>query len=256
MHTPILTQFTPAHRVLYEKHFLATLLAGIEVRAVQSDLAGPGDFASPEYHACVMNKLPIILRAMESARDGETFVWSDVDIQFFDFSMGELEETLARSAEGMHFLQQEGVVWSDGHREFNSGFFIFRRSEKMRAFFQATLEMMRGKECPYDQHVMNRMLAQQPWIEWDCLSRRYYARTHGFPPPRDAILHHATRSLKNSVQAKIEQMRLVRQAVTGGPLARFSACAQVALEKGPVQVVAAGLRRVFPARAASPPAQL
>jgi len=205
----------------------------------------------------VMNKLPIILRALDEERDQKDgmLVWSDVDIQFFDFSMPDLEETLARSGKDALF-QQEGVVWADGHREFNSGFFIFRRSEKMRAFFQAALEMMRGKECPYDQHVMNRMLAQQPWIEWDCLSRRYYARTHGFPPPRDAILHHATCSLKNSVQAKIRQMRLVRQAVTGGALARFSACAQVALEKGPAQVVSAGLRRVFPARAASPPPQL
>ncbi len=101
----------------------------------------------------------------------------------------------------------------------------------MQRFFEEVLTRMEKKGSPDDQFVINDVLAEGYPLRWDLLPDRYYCRTLGFPPPKGIVLHHATMTFRNSIPGKIEQLKLVRLAETGGLSGRAWACAVMGTRK-------------------------
>ncbi|MDB6174718.1 MAG: hypothetical protein JWL59_4029 [Chthoniobacteraceae bacterium] len=231
------TQYTPAHEVLYRNFFLATLPKGTRVEAEAVSQSGAGDLYSPEWHFCVTNKIRILLRAI-AANPGELFMWSDVDVQFFDFRVEVLQKEMEERKLDCLFLR-EGIVLPSGHRDANTGFFICRSSDVTRRFFEQVLQRMESVERPNDQTFINGLLDEGFPLQWDLLANRYYCRSLGFPPPRGLALHHAT--MTNSVSDKIRQLQLVRMAETGGITGRAWATGIMGMRK---------IKRIFAMRTA------
>lgn len=202
----LLVVVSESHRVLYENWFLPGLPGDARRHTRWIDTKGKGDYSSEDWKSGVMAKLGFV-REFCLGHPDEVFVLSDVDIQFFaGFGFDRLMQTLESSGRDILFQKER----SDGAcMEVNTGFFIARATPWVAALVGEALETgSRGGE-QNDQILINSILARGPGRErWGHLPPVYYARSHGFPPPRGMLLHHA--NMTNSVAEKIGQLRRLR----------------------------------------------
>jgi len=193
--------YTPAHGVLFTDYFLPSVPRVFSVIPFKLEIQGAGDFLSREFIECICRKLDLILRSIRE-NDGDVIVWSDIDIQFVDVRPEILLEQL-----GEHDIafQREGRKVTD----INSGFLICRCHPRVAAFFARVKERLRQSMSTNEQYVINDLLREGGAdVSWTYLPITYYARTHGWPPPRDLVLYHANATPgKNGVQKKIRQFR-------------------------------------------------
>ena len=75
--------------------------------------------------------------------------------------------------------------------------------------------MLEKEEVKNEQSIINLMLGRLD-VRFTTLDGHFYARTHGFPPPRDLWMHHASWTM--NVPDKIRQLDRVRRIVKGGAL--------------------------------------
>jgi hypothetical protein len=70
-----------------------------------------------------------------------------------------------------------------------------------------------------EQMVVNDLLAQEdPDLAWSTLPPGFYARTHGWPPPRDLSIYHANYTAgAGGLERKLKQFREVRFLRKYGP---------------------------------------
>lgn len=193
--------FTPAHRVLFDDYFSPTVPSEFSVRANKLEIAGAGDFLSSEFLDCIRQKMELILRSI-AENAGEVIVWSDVDIQCFRLTPAELVEHLG---DRDIVFQREGKTVSD----VNTGFFVCRCNASTTAFFQRVRDGLQENRATNEQYFINDLLSEpNPGITWGYLPLSFYARTHGWPPPRDLAIYHANATAgANGVQRKITQFR-------------------------------------------------
>jgi len=195
--------YTPAHEILYRDWFLPTVPAGFEVVPAEIDLTGPGDFLSREFIECIGRKVELILASLRE-NAGAAIIWSDVDIRFFALDGDALLAQL-----GAHDIafQREGKTVED----VNTGFFVCRCNARVEAFFEKVREGLRRNPATNEQYVINDLLKGGPGdISWTRLPLAYYARTHGWPPPKEMALYHANATPgKDGVALKIRQFREV-----------------------------------------------
>jgi hypothetical protein len=191
--------WTPAHQVLFDQCFAPSVPADFSLVSTTLEIAGRGDFLSAEFLRCIHEKIGLILASLRE-NGGELLVWSDIDIEFFNLSAARLAEEL-----GDHDIafQCEGARTPD----INSGFFICRSGERTVSFFERVLEELRKEPESNEQLVINRLLATRSVdLSWTRLPMRYYARTHGWPPPSDLALYHANATMgRDGVGQKIRQ---------------------------------------------------
>lgn len=152
------------------------------------------------YLATLTQKTELIA---QSVRDnlGDIIIWSDIDIQFFDFHPAEI--VLGMEGDQLDLLFQElkpGLGLACG------GFYAVRCSERTAEFFRRVVEVTRDQMNGFDQDAINLLLREGfSGVRHGFLPRRYYARIHGFVPPRDLALHHATCVTPGaSVQQKLD----------------------------------------------------
>lgn len=202
--------FTPAHEVLFRKIFLPSVPARFEVEPTEIALEGHGDFLSPEFLQCIKKKIDLVLKSITDHR-GEVIVWSDVDIRFFKISPDALESALG---------QREIVFQKESPRlsDVNTGFFVCRCTEPVSGFFHkvaADLERHGGEN---EQMVINRILREGSGdLSWGYLPASYYARTHGWPPPRSLALYHANYTKgADGVGQKLSQFQEMERIRQGG----------------------------------------
>ena len=194
--------FTPAHEVLYREYFRPTVPAGFTVEAIRMEISGAGDFLSAEFLRCISQKVDLILQSILD-HPGEVILWSDIDIQFFGVRPEDLLTQLSTHAI---------AVQREGHRiaQVNTGFFVCRCDEPARRFFEQIKEGLQQNPATNEQTVANILLAspQTASLAWTYLPFTYYARTHGWPPPRDLVMYHANETAgRRGVERKIRQFR-------------------------------------------------
>lgn len=193
--------FTPAHQVLFDDYFLPSVPDGFSVTPNRIAIEGAGDFLSPEFVQCIWQKVDLILETVVE-NFGGIIVWSDIDIQCFELSVADLASELGDSDVA---FQREGRNTTD----VNTGFIACRCNERTLAFFQKVKGALLQNPTTNEQHVVNELLrAGEPGIAWTHLPFTYYARTHGWPPPRRLALYHANGTMgSNGVWRKIQQFK-------------------------------------------------
>jgi hypothetical protein len=96
-----------------------------------------------------------------------------------------------------------------------TGFWIARTSPRLLEFFGRVLIRVGEQGRKSDQYAINSLLGVSD-VAWTYLPLNYYARTHGFPPPRDACIHHATETGKGGPDEKFRQLTRIHQMFHGG----------------------------------------
>jgi hypothetical protein len=209
---PILVTLSSAHEILYRNYFLPTLPAGFEVRV--RDLgrnASDGSYMSEEWQNAMLGKISHALDFCRESPEDSLFIVSDVDVQFFP-PFG--EDQFRRDFSALHCemaFQKERL--REGDREANCGFYAARNTPAVRALLQKALENLQADSVRNEQSAVNDLLGRD-LVRWNFLPPRYYGRTHGFPPPRDIVLHHASWTF--NIPQKIRQLDRVRRIVRGG----------------------------------------
>jgi hypothetical protein len=220
----ILIVTTASQLPLADGYFRATLpeTAGFTVRERALRLDGAGTFESHSWQSGVTAKLRWVLEYMGSTPAQTVFALSDVDIQFFPgISSAELARTLEDS--GADVLFQKEHRSTDSY-EVNTGFYVARNTAWFREIVEQALALCDSADVKNDQTAMNELLSMEDLgSRWGFLPFTYYARSQGFPPPGDIVLHHA--NFSGSVPEKIAQLRRVRGYVNGGTTERVRAIA-------------------------------
>jgi len=198
--------YTPAHEVLYREYFLPSVPGDFSVVPAEIGLEGPGDFQSAEYIEALGRKMGLIAASIRE-NPGEIIAWSDVDILFLDDGVAADLAGLIREAGCDILFQREGP----GYTFVNPGFLVCKASPPLAQFFEKVIELMKQRPGMNDQHVIIELLEEKQAFKWDYLPWRYYARTHGWPPPKEMAIYHANATPgKDGVAKKIGQFREVR----------------------------------------------
>lgn len=99
----------------------------------------------------------------------------------------------------------------------NTGFIVLRCSEIVRAFFIEVQNALQAHPQENEQMAVNRLLLSdsRSTLVWGYLPAGFYARTQGWPPPRQLALYHAnyTKGSDGIGQklAQFEEMEGIRQ---------------------------------------------
>ena len=223
----VLIVTTPSHSELAERFFRPTLPAAAEAVVLEKrlDVAGAGTFESRSWQTGVTGKLRYALEYLDSHPSDAVFVLSDVDIQFFPrFSAAALGGLLDNS--GLDVLFQKESK-STSSIEVNTGFYVAKSSPWLRSMLDDAIKVCDSTGV-HDQTAINSILdPAELHRRWGHLPLIYYARSQGFPPPTDILLHHA--NLTGSVEEKAGQLHRVRKYVTGGIVDKIVATVQEAV---------------------------
>ena len=94
MNAKIYACYSESHRPLLEHHFLPSIPAGFDVVLRRADqVCASGEYMSDKWGDAVRSKIELILEAIE--REATPFVFSDVDIRFYDFQPKDLVNDMA-----------------------------------------------------------------------------------------------------------------------------------------------------------------
>lgn len=197
--------YTPAHEILLRDHFAPSLPEDFELVAHSIPTPGRGDFLSPEFLECIRRKIDLVLISLRDHL-GEIILWSDVDIIFLRGSARDLATELQASGKDILF-QAEGKHTN----EVNTGFIVCRSSPAIISFFESVRDQLLHQPDKNEQWVANDLLPHSGELKWGRLSLDYYARTHGWPPPKSIRIYHANYTLgADGIGQKIKQFRELR----------------------------------------------
>ncbi len=209
-----LVVLSSAHEVLFRRYFKPTLPEGLHLEifdmgANRSD----GAYMSGEWQEAMCAKVRHVLDFCRRSPEGEPFIVSDVDVQFFPAFDAAGLLSLLDAAEGHLVFQRER--FREGDREANCGFYAGRNCAAVRDLLAASLDNLENDSIKNEQNAVNRMMRETGFC-YATLDGRFYARTHGFPPPRNLWAHHA--SWTTDICGKIAQLERVRRIIRGGSL--------------------------------------
>jgi hypothetical protein len=208
----IFTLYTPSHRSLFEEYFVTSLLMMREPRFVLESRYCPQECPAAEYNTAgweqtTLRKTEVFL---EAVGEGETFVYADCDVQFFDNCYDHLLAALG---------DFDIAFQSDGPHGFCSGFFISKVNARTRCLFEQTrlLHPAFGR----DQKAINSAIhlanavalpgdayftigSTNNWTNWNC---------EPVAAPDGILAHHANFTL--GVSNKRRLMDAVKESVMG-----------------------------------------
>jgi len=203
-----------AHEVLYRRYFEPTLPEGLRIVPLQlGDNQSDGSYMSKEWQDANCAKVRHALAFCRQAPEGEPFIVSDVDVQFFPAFNAERFLKYVDSLGCDLAFQRER--FREGDTEANCGFYTGRNTPAVRRLLESSLESLERDSVKNEQNAVNRMLGELR-ISYAMLDHRFYARTHGFPPPKDIWMHHA--SWTTTIPEKIRQLDRVKRIIGSGSL--------------------------------------
>ncbi len=141
------TTYSESHERLYRDWFLATLQDDFEIMARRLDQScESAEFYEKGWVKTVLNKIPLILEAIDSGPENSFFIFSDVDIQFFSPIQGEIRKLLSEQPSVDIFFQQDAIKDPSGKPNLCTGFFVCKANAKTRLFWTMVGARMREKE--------------------------------------------------------------------------------------------------------------
>jgi hypothetical protein len=210
----VLVVLSSAHEVLFRRYFRPTVPPGL--RLEMHDMGanqGDGAYLSEEWQEAMCAKVRHALDFCRRSADGVPFIVSDVDVQFFPaFDATTFLQVIDSTGCDLVFQRER---FREGDREANCGFYAGRNSAAVRDLLAASLDNLEGDPIKHEQNAINRMM-RETGFRYAMFDRRFYARTHGFPPPRDLWTHHATWT--SDIAGKIAQLERVRRIIRGGAI--------------------------------------
>jgi hypothetical protein len=235
--------YTSSHAPLVERWFLPTLPDEFDARLHRHEQIGEEHrYGSAEFNRATLLKVDAIAAACERL-DGEAFVFSDVDIQFFR----PLREELLAVLGDLDVAFQRNAL--DG--EINSGFLICRSGPRSLAFWREVRRLMLADPARHDQDAVNLLLQPGLWhvgraalrrvprlsplvrglsspyrtLRWTWLPDTYFCpglrsfqawtEASALELPPGIALHHANFCV--GVEAKMRQLAAVAAQVAAGP---------------------------------------
>lgn len=206
----VYTFFTDSHRV-FLPFFLDSFPfedgLNLEIKYFPQECEN-GEYHSNGWKKTMERKVEYILYSLENTNDGEYFIHSDIDIQFFGKIKNDLE-TLVKNTDKDILFQNDGI-------QVCMGFFICRKNEKTFNFFKKILSELHNHRD--DQYAANYFLNEMN-IFYDKLPERYYTIgiQHGvwdgnltdFYVPNDILMHHANFTV--GVDNKIKLLKLIKE---------------------------------------------
>lgn len=141
---------SPTHRPLTEDWFLATLPAGFRPDVSEAPQVCPtGEFRRDGWREQMNLKVGAILERLDTP--GEVFVFSDVDVRFFqDFSPAVALDLLGDDDMAFQIGGVEGRVCG--------GFFVLRVGDAVRELFERVAERLHTGTNPGDEEAINEEL--------------------------------------------------------------------------------------------------
>ncbi len=211
----LFTCLTPSHAKMFDAHFMATLPKefrgrNLNVRRFRQKCR-TGEFDTEGFYETCVQKVEFIIEVCKSEK--RPFVYSDVDVRFYSRCGADLEKLI----EGHDLAFQ----WDGPSGKFCTGFMVMRPSEKLTAFWQATLDCMKKRRA-LDQDAANEVIGKGAPVELDVipLPQRYWTfgrnDHHWVPglsvdPPLDLAMHHAnwTKGIPNKLLLLQEVQQVV-----------------------------------------------
>ena len=213
--------YTPSHEVLKDTFFLPSLQDDFEVIFEFCEQTSPSaTFMSEGWTQTTMRKVDLIIRAIEETW-GDFFIFSDVDIQFFQ----PMQDIIIGLMEGKDIIMQknnpEGVLCT--------GFFACRSNEKTLHLWKDVKKTMEKKQSHSDQISFNQCIKRNskknPYgVIWAYLPDTFFGggtltAYAGYlwkpgktlPIPQDIMMHHA--NWTQGILNKIAQLEYVRSEV-------------------------------------------
>ena len=218
-HMRLFCCYTRAHEILYRQVFLPSVPKGFPLHSTLIDEPGAGDFLSPEFLRCIRRKIEMVEASLQ-ATENELLAWSDVDIRLVNLSAEQLAGELANRGVDILFQRESPRI-----PDVNTGFFVCRPTDAVRSFFVRVRQQLDTDTAINEQMAVNRLLSILHKNElplWGSLPPSYYARTHGWPPPRHLMLYHANYTKgPHAVGQKLAQFTELDSILRGGSLARW-----------------------------------
>ena len=209
--------------MLKDEWFLKTLRDDWELNITYLEGLGGNWGTSEFFNVTSLKKLEYLIQIIKDNWNN-IIIWSDVDIQFF----GKCEDIVLKSLDGKDITFQAEWVGKDA---VNVGFFAMRCNEKTLSLWDYVLRCSKNniqdlgnKKFPFgDQTVMNMALRENTInVKWCLLPESIWARSNGWEPPIDIVLHHA--NCAGSIEKKLQQMEYIRKIVTSPLRLRFANC--------------------------------
>jgi len=142
----IYTILSPSHKFLFDNFFLTSLKKyeeSIDLIVIDQDqICETGNYYDAGWKESMEQKIDVYIQAVNTS--DKFFIWSDVDIEFYDSFVDTCIEELG----DYDIAFQEGVG-----NEYCAGFFICRINDKTKHFFQLLKEQYNHYTC--DQQAIN-----------------------------------------------------------------------------------------------------
>ena len=133
MNKRIYACYSPSHVEMLEKHFLPSIPEGFDVvLRKHPQVCETGAYAASNWSAATRNKIPHILEAIEHEK--EPFVFSDVDIRFYNFKPSDLENEMK-----FRDFRLPDIRCQADANSFCTGFMFIRPSKEARELFELVL---------------------------------------------------------------------------------------------------------------------
>jgi hypothetical protein len=217
------TFYTESHRQLLEEWFLPTIQDPLVVVVTKADqVTATGSFTDIGFGRTMAQKVEVIRQALRTTREGEWFIYSDCDVQFFRPMLPRLMELMTPDLDAV--FQSDRV---DG-LELCAGFFACRNNARTRGFWDQVAKEMEDPAVDNDQPVVNQ---NKHLIGFSVLPPEFFgAGTLDSDRPGDSlwapgrkltvppriIMHHANWCL--GLEHKVAQLIHVRKTQEEPPL--------------------------------------
>jgi hypothetical protein len=199
--------YTPSHKILFDNYFKPSLIEGeYELHCETRDQeCSTGTYYESGWNQTTYRKVEYFSKIVEE-NIGNTFVFSDVDVQFF----GKTKEILIEELDNFDIAAQDDT-WNC----LCSGFFICKSNER-------TINMFKSMKDNYhlykeDQDALNK---NRHLSKWKFLSRKFFTvgqltnnvwNGENFTTPTDILMHHANWTI--SVENKIKLLEKVKNQI-------------------------------------------
>ena len=147
--------YTPSHEALAKEWFLPSLLDDYDLHVARQPQDGAGDdhrYGTPAFNRTTLAKVELIIQAIRDNWD-DVFLFSDVDIQFFQSVRGALDKAILGRDVAFQQNQLNG--------EINSGFFVCRANVRTQRLWERVREVMQRNPAWNDQDALNHVMLQQ-----------------------------------------------------------------------------------------------